>query len=82
MTEEIENTKKKKPSSEDQPEEIPPIQKKRKSVGRILFRGLMVSVFFIFLLIASVGLVLEYFFPADEVREFVEGQSPKNSNYL
>lgn len=74
MTEETENTKKEKPSSEDQPEGILPTPKERKSAGRILFRGLMYSVFFTFLLIASVGLVLEYFFPADEVREFVEGQ--------
>jgi hypothetical protein len=74
MTKETENTKKEKPSSEDPSEEISPIQKKRKSVGRILFRGLMYSIFFIFLLIASAGLVLEYYFPADKVREFVEGQ--------
>ena len=74
MKEETENTEKEKPSSEDQPEESSPIPKKRKSVGRILFRGLMVSIFFIFLLIASAGLVLEYYFPADEVREIVEGQ--------
>lgn len=74
MTEETENTKKEKPSSEDQPEEISPTSKKRKSARRILFRGLMYSIFFIFLLIASVGLVLEYYFPADRVKEFVEGQ--------
>ncbi len=74
MKEETESTKKEKPSSADQPEEIPPTPKKRKSVGRILFRGLMYSIFFIFLLIATAGLVLEYFFPADEVKEIVEGQ--------
>ncbi len=74
MTEETGNTKKEKPSSEDQPEEISPTSKKRKSVGRIIFRGLLYSIFFIFLLIASAGLVLEYYFPADEFREIVEGQ--------
>jgi hypothetical protein len=74
MKEETENTKKEKPSSEDPSEEIPSTSKKRKSVGRILFRGLMYSVFFIFFFIASAGLILEYYFPADEVREIVEEQ--------
>ncbi|MBL7021473.1 MAG: hypothetical protein ISR86_13150, partial [Nitrospinaceae bacterium] len=69
--------KNKEPSPENQPEETPPTLKKKKSVGRILFRGLMYSVFFIFLLIASAGLVLEYYFPAEEARKIAEGQLTK-----
>jgi len=53
-------------------EEFSPAPKKRKSVGRILFRGLTYALVFFFLLIASAGIVLEYFFPAEEVRAIAE----------
>ncbi|MZH03337.1 MAG: hypothetical protein F3745_08085, partial [Nitrospinae bacterium] len=75
MTEEPENLQNKEPSSEDTQEEVNSTPKKRKSVGKILFRGLMYSIFFVFFLIVSAGYILEYYFPADEVREIVESQA-------
>lgn len=66
--------KNKEPSSEEQPEETPPAPKKKQSVGGILFRVITYSVFFIFLLVASAGLVLEYYFPAEEARKIAEDQ--------
>jgi hypothetical protein len=69
MEEEIKNSEK---------EDAPP--KKKNLIGRIgkiLFRALIYSVFFIFLLIASAGLVLEYYFPAEEARVLAEGQLTK-----
>ncbi len=63
---------------EEQPAgEIPPSAKKRKSAGRTLVRALAYSIFFIFLLIVSAGLVLEYFFPAEKVRLIVEDKLSK-----
>ena len=52
-----------------------PAAEKSTSVGgvrRILFRGLIYSVLFFLLLIVSAGIVLEYFFPAEEVRAIAE----------
>jgi len=46
-----------------------PAAEKSTSVGgvrRILFRGLIYLVLFFLLLIVSAGIVLEYFFPAEE----------------
>ena len=57
----------KKGTENSQKEEAPPASEKSKSIGRILFRGLIYSVLFFFLLIVSAGIVLEYFFPALEV---------------
>lgn len=71
MKKETENTK--KPSPEDP--EITPETKRKKSVGKILFRGLLYSVFFVFFFIAAAALILEYYFPADEVRKIVEQQA-------
>ena len=56
----------KKGTENSQKEEAPPASEKSKSIGRILFRGLIYSVLFFFLLIVSAGIVLEYFFPAEE----------------
>ena len=59
----------------DDNEETSPILKKSKpGIGRILFRGLIYSLLFFFLLIVSVGIVLEYFFPAEEVRAIAEAK--------
>ena len=52
-----------------------PAAEKSTSVGgvrRILFRGLIYLVLFFLLLIVSAGIVLEYFFPAEEVRAIAE----------
>jgi hypothetical protein len=78
MKEETKNSKQEEQPSSDINEEATP--KKRSLIGRIgkvLFRALIYSVLFIFLLIASAGLVLEYYFPAEEARVFAEGHLTK-----
>jgi hypothetical protein len=63
------------PSADDKPEEkTSPALKKEKSVGKFLFRGLTYLSFLIFFLIMSVGLVLEFFFPAERFRLLAEDQ--------
>ena len=73
---------KKENNQEERPddnEETSPILKKSKpGIGRILFRGLIYSLLFFFLLIVSAGIVLEYFFPAEEVRAIAEAKLSKN----
>jgi len=73
---------KKENNQEERPddnEETSPILKKSKpGIGRILFRGLIYSLLFFFLLIVSTGIVLEYFFPAEEVRAIAEAKLSKN----
>jgi hypothetical protein len=64
---------------DDNPE-APPSLKKRNWIGKIrkfLLRTLIYSVLFVFLIIASIGIVLEYYFPAEEARLFAEGQLTK-----
>ena len=72
---------KKENNQEERPddnEETSPILKKSKpGIGRILFRGLIYSLLFFFLLIVSAGIVLEYFFPAEEVRAIAEAKLSK-----
>jgi hypothetical protein len=46
-------------------------------IGRLLFRGSIYALFFFFVLVASTGIVLEYFFPAEEVRA-IASQDSKN----
>jgi len=69
---------KKENNQEERPddnEETSPILKKSKpGIVRILFRGLIYSLLFFFLLIVSAGIVLEYFFPAEEVRAIAEAK--------
>ena len=82
MEDKIENSKKEEqPTPDVNPEEeTSATSGKRTLIGRIgkaLFRTLIYSVFFIFLLIASAGLVLEYYFPAEEARVIAEGQLTK-----
>jgi hypothetical protein len=77
MDENIENGKKEEQPSPGFDEEVPANLRKGKLIGRIgraLFRTLIYSVFFIFLLIASAGLLLEYYFPAEKARVIAEGQ--------
>ena len=63
------------PSADDKPEgKTSPALKKEKSVGKFLFRGLTYLTFFIFFLVMSGGLVLEFFFPAERFRLFAEDQ--------
>ena len=64
-------------SLEGSSEENPPAEKKKRSVGKILFRGMMYIVFFVFILIAAAGIVLEYYFPAEEARKIAERQVTK-----
>ena len=72
---------KKENNQEERPddnEETSPILKKSKpGIVRILFRGLIYSLLFFFLLIVSAGIVLEYFFPAEEVRAIAEAKLSK-----
>lgn len=74
---------KKENNQEERPddnEETSPILKKSKpGIGRILFRGLIYSLLFFFLLIVSAGIVLEYFFPAEEVRAIAEAKLSKKT---
>jgi hypothetical protein len=77
-------SKKAKNSREETPlddnSEVPPPLKKRNWIGKIgkfLLRTLIYSVLFVFLIIASIGIVLEYYFPAEEARLFAEGQLTK-----
>ena len=75
MKEEAQNNEEEKTFSN--PEEAPPTPKKIKSVGGILFRGFIYSVFFVLLLIASASLLLDYYFPAEKVRVIAEDQLSK-----
>jgi hypothetical protein len=78
MKEKTKNSRQEEPPSSDINEEASP--KKRSLIGgirKILFRTLIYSVLFIFLLITSAGLVLEYYFPAEEARLFAEGHLTK-----
>jgi hypothetical protein len=78
MKKEIKNSKQEEPPSSDINEEASPIKRSLIGrIGKILFRTLIYSVLFIFLLIASAGLVLEYYFPAEEARVFAEGHLTK-----
>lgn len=70
----------KKDAENSQEEKPRPTAKKRKSASRILFRGLVYSLFFFLLLIASAGIVLEYFFPAEKVRAIAEDKLSKKLN--
>jgi len=70
----------KKDAENSQEEKPRPTAKKRKSASRILFRGLVYSLFFFLLLIASAGIVLEYFFPAEEMRVLAEKEGAKQLN--
>lgn len=74
MKEGKDSNKEEKPSVKP---EKPPAPKKRKSFLGILLRGLIYSIFFVFLLIVSAGLVLEYYFPAEKVRVMAEDHLSK-----
>ncbi|MFT4578101.1 MAG: hypothetical protein ACI8PD_000032 [Nitrospinales bacterium] len=58
--------------------EAPPEKIKKRSSA--LFRGMTYFFFFIFLLIVGAGVVLEYFFPAEKVRELAEKEGTKQLN--
>ena len=58
--------------------EISPEKIKKRSSP--LLRGLVYFFFFIFLLIVGAGVVLEYFFPAEEVRVLAEKEGTKKLN--
>ena len=62
----------------DAENEIPPEKIKKRSPA--LFRGMIYFFFFIFLLIVGTGVVLEYFFPAEEVRVLAEKEGAKQLN--
>jgi hypothetical protein len=79
MNEEIKDQKEQ--TSSDSNPEVPPSPKKRTWLGRIgkfLWRTLVYSVIFVVLIIASAGIVLEYYFPAEEARLLAEGQLTKH----
>jgi hypothetical protein len=80
MSKETKNSSEEEPtSSEENPEGIT-TPKKNNWVGmitRVFLRTLIYSVVVIFLAIAAVGIVLEYYFPAEEARLLVEGQVTK-----
>jgi hypothetical protein len=58
--------------------ETPPEKTKKRSSA--LFRGLIYFFYFIILLIVGTGVILEYFFPAEEVRELAEKEGAKQLN--
>jgi hypothetical protein len=58
--------------------EIPPEKTKKRSSA--LFRGLIYFFSFIILLIVGTGVILEYFFPAEEVRVLLEKEGAKQLN--
>ena len=80
MKEEIENNKEDNtPASDISPvEEPPPSPKKSKSLEKLLFRGLIYLLVFTILLLTATGIILEHYFPAEQVRAFAEGQISKN----
>jgi hypothetical protein len=59
----------------DAENEISPEKIKKRSSA--LFRGMIYFFFFIFLLVVGAGVVLEYFFPAEEVRVLAEKEGTK-----
>jgi hypothetical protein len=63
---------------EESENEISPEKIKKRSSP--LLRGLVYFFFFIFLLIVGAGVVLEYFFPAEEVRVLAEKEGTKKLN--
>lgn len=79
MSEEIKDSKEQ--TSSDSNPEVPPSPKKGTwlgKIGKILWRALVYSVIFVVLIIASAGIVLEYYFPAEEARLLAEGQLTKH----
>lgn len=70
-----------KPGAATETEIKPPSQKGKKIENRSLlskiFRGFVYFSFFIILLIAGAGAVLEYYFPAEEVRVLAEKEGAK-----
>ena len=77
MNEETKSNKEDEPTSSDaHPQDIPTAKKGNwvGKISKVLIRALLYSVFFIFLIVAAAGIVLEYYFPAEEARLFAEGQ--------
>ncbi len=62
----------------DANKEVPPEKTKKRSSA--LFRGIVYFLFFICFLIVGAGVVLEYFFPAEEVRVLAEKEGTKQLN--
>lgn len=61
-----------------EPENKPVPQKtKKRSLPSALFRGLVYSVLFIFLLMIGAGVVLEFYFPAEKLRVLAEEEGSK-----
>ena len=65
-------------SKEKEPESEAPVREAKKpSLAAKLLKGWVYFFFFLFVLIAGIGLVLEYYFPAEEIRVLAEKEGTR-----